>query len=104
MQVHVLVAVDVVDFRALAVAQPDRLRRGDLPARGNTAGQVLLGGLGQVSGVRLAADEDLFLGRDDLGEPGVGGRVADSLGPVLLLGSPVLLLGSPVLLLVLPVW
>ena len=32
-QVDILVAVDVVDLRALAVAQPDRLRRGDLPAR-----------------------------------------------------------------------
>jgi hypothetical protein len=31
-QVDVLVAVDVIDLRALAMAQPDRLRRGDLPA------------------------------------------------------------------------
>jgi hypothetical protein len=45
-QVHVLVAVDVIDLRALAVAEPDRLRRGDLPARGDTARQVLLGGRG----------------------------------------------------------
>ncbi len=82
-QVHVLVAVDVVDLRAVAVAQPDRLRCGDLPARGDPAGQVLLSRLGEVSGVRLAADEDLFLGRDDLGELGVGDRVADTLGAVL---------------------
>jgi hypothetical protein len=41
-QVDVLVAVDVVDLRALAVAEPDRLRRGDLPAGGDAAGQVLL--------------------------------------------------------------
>ncbi len=31
-QVHVLVAVDVIDLGAAAVAEPDRLRRGDLPA------------------------------------------------------------------------
>ena len=42
-QVDVLVAVDVPDLRAAAVAQPDRLRRGDLPARGDTAGEVALG-------------------------------------------------------------
>ena len=81
-QVHVLVAVDVVDLRAMAVAQPDRLRCGDLPARGDPAGQVLLSRLGEVSGVRLAADEDLFLGRDDLGELGIGDGVADALGAV----------------------
>ena len=40
-QVDVLVAVDVLDLRAAAVAQPDRLRRGDLPARGDTAGEVV---------------------------------------------------------------
>jgi len=81
-QVHVLVAVDVVDLRAVAVAQPDRLRRGDLPARGDTTRQVLLGGLGEVRGVRLAADEDLFLGRDDLLEGGVSEGAAGALGPV----------------------
>jgi hypothetical protein len=73
-QVDVLVAVDVVDLRALAVAQPDRLRRGDLPARGDPAGQVLLGLLGETGGVRLAGDEDLFLGGDDLPKPGTGER------------------------------
>ena len=31
-QVHVLVAVGVVDFAAAAVTEPDRLRLGDLPA------------------------------------------------------------------------
>src|SRR5580693_8394534 len=49
-QVHVLVAVDVVDLRAVAVAEPDRLRRGDLPAGGDAAGQVLPGGFGRVRG------------------------------------------------------
>jgi hypothetical protein len=37
-QVDVLVAVDVPDLRAAAVAQPDRLRHGDLPARCDAAG------------------------------------------------------------------
>ena len=45
-QVDVLVAVDVVDLRAVAVAEPDRLRGGDLPVRGDAAGQVLAGGFG----------------------------------------------------------
>jgi hypothetical protein len=80
-QVDVLVAVDVVDLRAVTVAEPDRLRRGDLPAEGDTAGQVLLGCLGQVRGVRLAADEDLFVRCDDLLEDGVGKRAAGALGP-----------------------
>ena len=82
-QVDVLVAVDVVDLRAVAVAEPDRLGRGDLPARGHAAGQVLLGGIGEVCGVRLAADEDLFLRRDDLLEGGVSEGAAGALGPVL---------------------
>ena len=38
-QVDVLVAVDVVELGAAAVAEPDRLRAGDLPARGHAAGQ-----------------------------------------------------------------
>jgi hypothetical protein len=36
-----------------------------------------------VGGVRLAADEDLFLRRDDLFEGGVSGYTADALGSVL---------------------
>src|SRR4029077_10944363 len=39
----VFVAVDIPALRAAAVAQPDRLRRGDLPARGDAAGEVPLG-------------------------------------------------------------
>src|SRR5271169_3973346 len=70
-QVDVLIAVDVPDLRTAAVAQPDRLRHGDLPARGDTAGEVVLGLLGQTLGARLAADEDLLLRRDDLPELGV---------------------------------
>ena len=38
--VDVLVAVDVADLGALAVAHPDRLRLGDLPVGGGAAGQV----------------------------------------------------------------
>ena len=38
-QVDVLVAVDVEDLRAGAVADPDRLGRRDLPARGDSTGQ-----------------------------------------------------------------
>jgi hypothetical protein len=81
-QVHVLVAVDVVDLRAAAVAQPDRLRRGDLPARGDTAREVLPGLPGQPGGLGLTPDEDLFLLGDDLlelgiAEPGIAGN-ADS--------------------------
>ncbi len=37
-QVDVLVAVDVVELGALAVAEPDRLRPGDLPAGHDAAG------------------------------------------------------------------
>jgi len=49
-QVDVLVAVDVPDLRAAAVTQPDRLRRGDLPAGSDAAGEVLFGLLGQPGG------------------------------------------------------
>jgi len=77
-QVDVLVAVDVPDLRAAAAAQPDGLRRGDLPARGDAAGEVLPRLRGQAGRLRLAADEDLLLLRDDFFERGVGGHVGDS--------------------------
>src|SRR5262249_54175375 len=46
-QVHVLIAVDVVDLGPPAMAEPDRLRLGDLPARGDTARQGVLRTAGQ---------------------------------------------------------
>ena len=39
-EVGVLEAVDVVDLRAAAVADPDRLRLGDLPVGGGASGQA----------------------------------------------------------------
>src|SRR5690242_11886414 len=79
-QVDVLVAVDVPDLRAEAPAQPDRLRGGDLPAGGDTSGEVLLGLLGEAVGLGLAADEDFLLLRDDLFQLGVGGHVGAHVG------------------------
>src|SRR6201999_1055688 len=67
-QVDVGVPVHVVDLRALAVAQPDRLRRGDLPAGGDAAGQRALSGSGQPGRSGLAADEDGLLLGDDAGQ------------------------------------
>jgi hypothetical protein len=74
-QVDVLVAVDIGDLRAAAVAQPDRLRRGDLPAGGDAAGEMLRRLDSQARGGGLTADEDLLLLRDDLSERGVGGEL-----------------------------
>src|SRR5215471_9064945 len=64
-QVHVLVAVDVVDLGATAVAEPDRLRDGDLPARGDPAGQRLARPGGHPPRLRLALGENSFLFGDD---------------------------------------
>src|SRR5262249_58323613 len=64
-QVHVLVAVDVVDLGAPAVAEPHRLRGGDLPARGDSARQRVGCALGQAGRLRLALGEDLLLLGDD---------------------------------------
>jgi hypothetical protein len=36
-EIHILPTVDVVDLRALPVAEPDHLRTRDLPARGSTS-------------------------------------------------------------------
>ncbi len=64
-QVYVLVAVDVVDLGAAAVAEPDRLRDGDLPARGDPAGQRLARSGGHPPRLRLALGENPFLFGDD---------------------------------------
>ena len=53
-QVDVLVAVDVVDLGALAVAHPHRLRLGDLPVRRRAAGQVCARRRDQFGAARLA--------------------------------------------------
>ena len=71
-QVDVLVAVHVVDLGTLAVAEPDRLRDGDLPAGGDAASQAVAGQAGHPGGLRLPLDEDLFLLGDDVLE--IGGR------------------------------
>ena len=67
-QVHVLVAVGVVDLAAGAVAEPDRLRLGDLPVRRDAAGQHPGGAVRERGGLRLPLDEDGFLFGDDVGE------------------------------------
>src|SRR6266487_6327442 len=59
--------------------------RASIRARGDAAGEVLLGLLGQALGLGLTADEDLFLLRDDLfelgvSELGVGGRFGGHVG------------------------
>src|SRR5215470_16651781 len=59
--VDVFIAVDVIDLRACAVAEPDRLRARDLPVRGHTAGQCLTCFDGHAGGGGLAVDEDTFL-------------------------------------------
>ena len=53
-QVDVLGAVDVVQLGAGAVAEPDRLRRGDLPVRRGAAGEVPLGPRDQLGAAGLA--------------------------------------------------
>jgi hypothetical protein len=67
-QVDILVAVDVVELRALAVTEPHRLRAGDLPARGDPARQR--GGRlrRHPARLRLPGREDLLLPGDDIFE------------------------------------
>ncbi len=67
-QVDVLVAVDVVDLGAAAVAQPDRLRDGDLPAGRHPAGQRPAGPGGHPRRPGLPPQEDLLLLGDDVRE------------------------------------
>src|SRR5215471_14062332 len=69
-QVHVLVAVDVIDLGTEAVAKPDRLWRGDLPARRHPAGQRPGRQGGRLPRPWLAFGEDSLLLGDDLGEVG----------------------------------
>src|SRR5260370_512513 len=64
-QFYVLVAVAVVDLGAAAVAEPDGLRDGDLPARGDPAGQRLARSGGHPPRLRLALGENPFLFGDD---------------------------------------
>jgi hypothetical protein len=70
-QVDVLVAVDVPDPAAGTVADPDRLRAGDLPAGGDPAGQRPPGPLQQRPRAGLAVQERLLLLGDQLVEPGL---------------------------------
>ena len=75
-EVGVLAAVDVVDLRALAVADPHRLRLGDLPVGGGAAGQAA-GPVAEGAALRLAGDERVGLLRDHgvelVGQHGGGG-------------------------------
>src|SRR5262249_27599638 len=71
-QVDVLVAVDVVDLGAAAMAEPDRLRGGDLPARGDAARQRAPRPGGHAGRLRLALGEDPLLLGDDT--PQINGR------------------------------
>src|SRR4051794_41773845 len=79
--VDVLVAVDVVHLRAFAVAQPDGLRCRDLPARRGAAGEHLAPAPDELTAARLAGEEGLFLGGDQLLQAGGGGGVDDWRGP-----------------------
>src|SRR6266567_7489604 len=71
-QVNVLVPVNVVDLRSLAVAEPDGLRAGDLPAGRHPAGQCVTGPAGHPARLWLEAGEDFFLLGDDAGMGGGG--------------------------------
>src|SRR6266704_1627727 len=73
-QVDVLVPVNVVDLRALAVAEPDRLRAGDLPAGRHPAGERVPGPLCQAARLRLPPGEHLLLLGDDSAEDDLGLR------------------------------
>src|ERR1700683_3730090 len=73
-QVDVLVSVDVVDLGSLAVAEPDRLRPGDLPAGGDAPGEHAVRARGHPARFALALDEDLLLLSDELVEAGRGSR------------------------------
>ena len=64
--VDVLVAVDVVDLRAAAVAHPDGLRLGDLPVGRRAAGEVFAGLRNEFRAARLTAQEHLLLVGDQL--------------------------------------
>ena len=64
--VDVLVAVDVVDLGALAVAHPDGLRLGDLPVGRGAAGEVFARPRDQFGAARLAPEEHLLLGGDQV--------------------------------------
>jgi hypothetical protein len=64
--VDVLGAVDVVELGALAVAEPDRLRLGDLPVGGGPAGQHRPGLLDELRTARLPPQKGLLLLDDQL--------------------------------------
>ena len=64
-QVDVLRAVDVVDLRPAPVAEPDRLRLGDLPARGGAARERPAGPGAERGRRRLPPQEQVLLLGDD---------------------------------------
>jgi hypothetical protein len=64
--VDVLVAVHVVDFRAVAVAHPDGLWFGDLPIGRRTAGEMFARLRDEFGAARLTAQKHLLLSRDQL--------------------------------------
>ncbi len=64
-QVDVFGPVDVVDLRADAVADPDGLGPGDLPAGRDPAGERAGGPLAHRPGVGLASEEHLLLFSDE---------------------------------------
>ena len=82
-QVDVLGAVDVPDARAVAVVHPDGARRGGLPARRDTAGELTAASRVSARGLRRALDEIVFLLGDEpvedreAVEPGRGGQRHD---------------------------
>ncbi len=67
--VDVLVAVHVVDLRALAVAHPDGLRFGDLPVGRRTPGEVFACPRDEFGAARLTAKKHLLLSGDQLVHP-----------------------------------
>ena len=72
-KVDVLVAIEVVDLGALAVADPHRLRLGDHPTRGRSSGQRPEGANSDLGRARLTVDEDPLLFLDELSNVGLEG-------------------------------
>jgi hypothetical protein len=76
-EIDVLVAVDVEDLGPRPVAQPHGLGGGDLPARGDAAGQCPRGPSAQFGRAGLTGHEGLSLPADEVVESARDGRGKD---------------------------